>query len=135
MLRFSYLPSDFNPMLLVLGDQPNLRAFAGWLRVAARDGDMRHLEAAPFCRPGDTSVALELTARSEGLVVASSHDKRLTWRVETAHALAFADLVDALIAGGRRSGSDALVCGLVGEIPVKVSHGEFTDDFLVSNFP
>ena len=32
MLRIGFLPSDFNPMLLMLGEQEDLRALGGVLR-------------------------------------------------------------------------------------------------------
>ena len=38
MLRIGFLPSDFNPMLLMLGEAEDFRALAGVLRRFARDG-------------------------------------------------------------------------------------------------
>ncbi len=37
MLRVGFLPSDFNPMVLVLGEAEDLRLFAGVLRRFARE--------------------------------------------------------------------------------------------------
>jgi len=52
------------------------------------------------------------------------------WRLDPARAAAFAELVETLAASGRLAGSELLECGAADEIPVKVSRGEYTDDFL-----
>lgn len=135
MLRFSFMPSDFNPMLLVLGEPADLMAFAGWLRAFARDGVERRLESASFCRPSDTQVVLTRSEPPLGVAAISLQDKHLTWKIDAEHALDFARHVEELCDGRRKSGSATLVCEVMGEIPVKVSHGEFTDDFLVSLMP
>ena len=52
------------------------------------------------------------------------------WRLDAALADAFADQVDQLAAPSRAAGSELLECTTEEEIPVKVSRGEYTDDFL-----
>ena len=37
MLRIGFLPSDFNPMVLMLGEAEDLRLLAGVLRQFARE--------------------------------------------------------------------------------------------------
>jgi hypothetical protein len=113
MLRYSYLPSDYHPMLLVLGTPQDLGVLAQWLRRMAETGADNSLSSIPSIEPSDTDVTLTF------------RDK----------ALAFADRLENLCANGRRSGSEVLACDVIGEIPVKVSHGEFTDDFLVTLMP
>ena len=43
---------------------------------------------------------------------------------------AFADQIDQLAVPSRAAGSEILECTTEEEIPVKVSRGEYTDDFL-----
>ena len=53
------------------------------------------------------------------------------WRLNAEHATDFADRIDALAMPSRIAGSDVLACSQEEEaIPVKVSCGEYTDDFL-----
>ena len=40
MLRIGFLPSDFNPMVLMLGEADDLRLLAGVLRRFARERPM-----------------------------------------------------------------------------------------------
>ncbi len=58
MLRIGFLPSVFNPMLLMLGEQEDLRALGGMLRQFARDGGAVRLEELPFCAASGTRVTL-----------------------------------------------------------------------------
>lgn len=46
-------------------------------------------------------------------------------------ARGFADLVERLAHPSRLAGAEFLACGTDDEIPVKISHGEYTDDFLI----
>jgi hypothetical protein len=55
-----------------------------------------------------------------------------TWTVAPWQAEFFAEMVGDLAEPARKSGSAVLECGSIGEIQVKVSLGEFTDDFLAS---
>ena len=62
MLRFDYLPSDFNPMFLFLGERQDLTALAGLLRSFAsspRQLDVR--EQMPL-----DGVVLRLAGRLQG---------------------------------------------------------------------
>jgi hypothetical protein len=61
----------------------------------------------------------------------SANDKVLRWRLDRPTAEIFADMIDELARSDVKSGSQALICGDYREIPVKVSRGEFTDDYLV----
>jgi hypothetical protein len=58
--------------------------------------------------------------------------KALRWTLTADRAQAFGDEIEALALDPRGSGSVVLACGHHGEIPIKVSRGEFTDDFLVA---
>jgi hypothetical protein len=135
MLRLGFLPSDFNPMLLMLGEAEDFRALGGVLRRFAREGGTVSLDELAFCAAWRTRVVL--TAADAGTVAdgrLGMHPvdgaSRFEWRVDPARAAAFAELVETLAAPGRLAGSEMLECGTDDEIPVKVSRGEFTDDFI-----
>ena len=49
MLRVAFLPSDFNPMVLMLGEAEDLRALSFALRRFAREGGELLLDAQTFC--------------------------------------------------------------------------------------
>jgi len=56
-------------------------------------------------------------------------EQSFVWRLNEWQALNIADRIEALALEDSRSGSDIIEIGSEGEIPVKVSRGEFTDDF------
>jgi hypothetical protein len=119
MLRIAYLPSDFNPMVLVLGEAEDLHRLAATLRQFARE-------------PADAALensCVHLTASDGPLGVHASADTFL-WRLDSAHARTFADQIDSLAQPSRLAGSEILECTGEEEIPVKISRGEYTDDFL-----
>jgi hypothetical protein len=137
MLRLGFLPSDFNPMLLVLGEAQDLRALAGVLRGFARQGGSVALEELVFCAAWRTRVTLSDTGTNAGTVVAGplglhpvDNAEGFVWRLDAARAAAFAELIETLAAPERLAGSEMLECGTDDAIPVKVSRGEYTDDFL-----
>ncbi len=135
MLRLGFLPSDFNPMLLMLGEAEDFRALGGVLRRFARQGGSVALDQLAFCAAWRTRVMLTATVGETvadgplGLhpVDGATH---FEWRLDPVRAAAFAELVETLAAPGRLAGSEHLECGTDGEVPVKVSRGEYTDDFL-----
>jgi hypothetical protein len=135
MLRLGFLPSDFNPMLLMLGETEDLRALGGVLRRFARQGGAVALDELAFCAAWRTRVVLTDAGTDAG-VACGLHPADVAgcfvWRLDADRALGFADLVDVLAVPGRIAGSEILACGGEDEIPVKVSRGEYTDDFLRS---
>jgi hypothetical protein len=56
------------------------------------------------------------------------------WGLNAWQAERIAERIDRLTAADCKSGSDIIELGIEGELPVKISHGEFTDDFLVRTF-
>jgi hypothetical protein len=56
------------------------------------------------------------------------------WGLNAWQAEQIAERIEALTPPDQKSGSDIIELGVDGEIPVKVSRGEFTDDFLVRRF-
>ena len=131
MLRIGFLPSDFNPMLLMLGEAEDLRALGGTLRQFARGGTSLPLHEQNFCAARGVRVTLRRESGVLGLHHETGSADGFVWRLDTGHAEAFADQVDGLATAARRAGSEMLECASVEEeIAVKVSRGEYTDDFL-----
>ena len=128
MMRIGFLPSDFNPMILMLGEAEDCRALGGVLRRFARDGVDVVLGDLGFCQGAGTDV--RLTAASGSAGVQRCEGQAFLWRVPPETAAGFADRLDDLADPGRIAGSEALDCGTEDGIAVKVSRGEYTDDFL-----
>ncbi len=130
MLRIGFLPSDFNPMLLMLGEAEDFRALAGVLRYFARDPIGTRIDRLGFCRPGGTRLTLALAGGTQGVMRSRSDPDDVLWCLDAATAQGFADLVEGLAHPSRVAGAEFLACGIEEEIPVKISRGEYTDDFL-----
>ena len=129
MLRYEYMPSDFNPIFLILGDQGDLARLSATLRLFARQGGTMALaEQMPEFQP-QTPLTIASPGEVFGLRRSGPH---FVWYLNEWQALHVADRIEALAAPEARSGSDIFEIGSEGEIPVKVSRGEFTDDFLIS---
>lgn len=126
MLRVAFLPSDFHPMVLMLGEAEDLRLLAGALRRFAREKEDTSVDSLGFVS-ARTKLMLTGSPGPRGVQMA---EDGLMWRVDDGAALVFADQVDDLAAPARLAGSEILACGPADEIPVKVSRGEYTDDFL-----
>jgi hypothetical protein len=129
VLRLGYLPSDFNPMLLILCEAEDLRLLAGALRRFARELSDVRLDQLGFCTSPRTAVTMTASAGAPGIQPVA--DNSFVWRLNAQRATAFADQVDQLAAPSRAAGSEILQCSTEEEIPVKLSRGEYTDDFLV----
>ncbi|NUP75581.1 MAG: hypothetical protein HOQ07_13190 [Sinomonas sp.] len=132
MLRFDNMPSDFNPMFLFLGYREDLLALAKVLR---------DFESHPA--PIDVRTAIpEAGGRSQLTIIPGEGmdapyglrpapgDNHFTWMLNAWQAGQVADRIEALTPEDLKSGNDIIELGLEGEIPVKVSRGEFTDTFL-----
>jgi len=128
MMRIAHLPSDFNPMILMLGEAEDCRALGGVLRRFARDGQDVAFSDLGFCQAAGTGILL--TAASGPMGVQQCDGYPSIWRLTPSLAVAFADRLDDLADPGRVAGSEDLDCGTQDGIAVKVSRGEYTDDFL-----
>ncbi len=132
-----YMPCDFHPLLLVLGDAAQLRYFASILeRFAATGEPVDFGENGVFSE--DTRVILrELDPQGtekEGLWVKEKGETPiLDWRLSRERAEEFALDVLKTANGETRAGSSTLECEVLNEIRVKVSFGEFEDQFLLGN--
>jgi hypothetical protein len=127
-MRIGFLPSDFNPMILMLGEAEDCRAMSGVLRRFARDGDDVTLAALGFCQVAGADVLLTAAPGPAG--VQRCEGRTFVWRVPRALAAEFAERLDDLAEPGRVAGSEALDCGTRDGIAVVVSRGEYTEDFL-----
>ena len=131
MMRIGFLPSDFNPMILMLGEAEDCRALSGVLRRFARDGLDVAFGGLAFCQVVGADVLLTAAPGPAG--VQQPVGGAFVWRVPGAMAASFAERLDDLAEPGRIAGSEDLACGTEDGIVVKVSRGEFTDDFLIRN--
>jgi hypothetical protein len=128
MLRIGFLPSDFNPMVLILGEAEDFLALAGVLRRFARKPEPIRLDTLPFTQPGGARLILtEAEQQSRVELVGGAP----VWRLASGIALRFASQLDTLADPAMPAGSEMLECGTGEEIPVKASRGEYTDDFLL----
>src|SRR5262249_1422015 len=135
MLRFSYLPSDFHPMLLLLGEAEDLMKLATLLRLTVASGEAKELETASFAAPSDTRVVITAGEGPLGLGLRpdamAGTQKSFRWMLDAALARGYAAKLKALGAPGAKAGSGELFAARLGRTPVKVSRGEVTDDFLL----
>jgi hypothetical protein len=130
MMRIGFLPSDFNPMILMLGEAEDCRALGGVLRRFARDGEDVALGELGFCQVVGNDVLLTAAPGPAGVQPCRQH--AFIWRLPRDLAAGFAERLDDLAEPGRIAGSEELDCGTADGIAVKVSRGEYTDDFLRS---
>lgn len=128
MMRIGFLPSDFNPMILMLGEAGDCRALSGVLRQFSRDGVAVAFSKLAFCQL--TNADLLLTAEPGPAGVRQCEASGFLWHVPPETAAAFAERLDDLADPGRVAGSEDLDCGERDGIAVKVSRGEYTHDFL-----
>ncbi len=134
MLRMSHLPSDFHPLLLVLGDHTDLARFAEMLAAFARTGRPIQVGGEGGAFSTDTDVLLEpadgAPGRPRGLWRDPAKPGALRWTLSRDEAGAFALEVAELANSNAPAGSVTLECGILNEIRVKVSVGEWEDEFL-----
>jgi hypothetical protein len=134
MLRFDHLPSDFNPMFLFLGEKQDLAALANLLRSFAKSPrllDVRQQLSGAISRTTLRLVPVEDEAGDFGM---RQDQNGFRWALNRWQAEKIAERIELLTPAHQKSGSDIIELGVEGEIPVKVSLGEFTDDFLVRRF-
>lgn len=133
MLRMSFMPSDFHPILLVLGDRIELMAIADILREFARDGRTRNLSEIEIFS-SDTVVELvehtELEKEKPGLIRKNDQPGCFEWKLPRSYAADFADDISILVEKGEVAGSVTLECEVLDEIVVKISFGEWEDGYL-----
>jgi hypothetical protein len=128
MLRFEHMPSDFQPLFLFIGEASDLAALAKLLRRFA--DDPQPITVAERI-PGATSRdALTLAPADEEFGMRDLGGS-FAWKLNGWQAERIAERIEVLTPAENKSGSEIFEVGSEGEIPVKVSRGEFTDDFLI----
>jgi hypothetical protein len=129
MLRFEYMPSDFNPLFLFIGEGADLAALAKLLRrFADHPQEISVVERIP----GATSQTPLVLAPAGDEFGMRDLGGSFSWKLNDWQAARIADRIDLLTPSEAKSGSEIVEVGSEGEIPVKISRGEFTDDFLIS---
>jgi hypothetical protein len=135
MLRFDYLPSDFNPLFLFLGDGQDLAVLAALLRsFAERPRILVLAEHLPGSRSRTSISLVPEEGEKADFGVRADGSGGFRWGLNAWQAVQIAARIDLLTPAQNKSGSDIIELGVEGEIPVKISRGEFTDDFLVQRF-
>ncbi|WP_076858375.1 hypothetical protein [Bradyrhizobium mercantei] len=129
MLRFDYMPSDFHPIYLFLGDAADLTALANLLRKFSQSA--REVSVVDGIPGSKSRTGLTLVPADDEFGMREVNGS-FKWKLNAWQAARIAERIDLLTPEENKSGSDLLEVGSDGEIPVKVSRGEFTDDFLVS---
>jgi hypothetical protein len=132
----SYMPSDFHPVLLVLGTPPQLLVLAELFERFSQAGDDLALnEHGVFST--DTRVVLEeidLDGGAKPGLWPGEEPGALVWRLPKRYAWIFSNEVANLANSGDAAGSATLECDVLGEIRAKVSIGEWEDDYLTDDF-
>lgn len=129
MLRFEHLPSDFHPIFLFLGNDQELSELVALLRsFVERPRELSFAEELPIASKNTRLILLP----SQGeFGMRCSADGVFKWYLNSWQADQIAARIELLAQPGNKSGSEIFEVGAEGEIPVKVSKGEFTDEFLV----
>ena len=135
MLRFEYMPSDFNPLFLFLGESEDFAALAGTLRRFATSPATVDIGGSLTSARSNSHLSLVPEGGENGNYgLKQGEDGTFCWRLNAWQAQQIATRIKVLVPVENRSGSDIIELGSEGEIPVKISRGEFEDDFLISKF-
>jgi|TARA_R110002072_G_scaffold301937_1_gene482970 hypothetical protein len=132
----SYMPSDFHPILLVLGQTEDLMVLADALEKFSEQGGQLVLNDEGV---QSTDTRVELCEREPdggeklGLWPKNSGSMELAWRLPVGYARIFSDEVANLSASGEPAGSTTLECDVLGEVRVKVSIGEWEETYLTDD--
>ena len=130
MLRFEHMPSDFHPVFLFIGEAVDMTALADLLRrFSEKPQEILVTEAIP----GAVSRTMLTLAPGDGEFGMRNLGGKFSWKLNDWQAAQIAARIETLVSTENKSGSDIIEVGSDGEIPVKVSRGEFTDDFLISS--
>jgi len=128
MLRYEFLPSDFNPLFLFIGDSRDLAGLAEVLRRFARQPSKISMYQILSAFHPRTTVSLRPADLEFGM---RPKQEEFSWYLNAWQAEQIAAKIERLADEAEKSGSEIFEIGSDGEIPVKVSRGEFTDDFLI----
>jgi hypothetical protein len=124
MLRFEHMPSDFNPIFLFIGEATDLSALATLLRRFAEKPRETPVAEAIL---GSKSSSMLTLAPPDGEFGMRDLGGKFAWKLNDWQAEQIAERIETLVPP-----ENIVEVGSEGEIPVKISRGEFTDDFLVT---
>lgn len=130
MLRCHYLPSDFHPLLLIVGERGDMTRLAEVLSDFAEKGTPVAINALPGVSYSSCPMMLKQGEQSDRAGMIQLLDG-LQWNIDSPMALAYASEMMDMLTQGQHSGSCFLEIGYIDEIRVKVSFGEFDDDWLL----
>ncbi len=135
MLRYAFLPSDFHPQFLILGESSDIASLIRCLRDFATAMETTQVGHQP---PADGSKDVRLTLvpseATQGMHVSDTRPTEFEWRLNAEGAEVFATLIEEALNTPDPAGSVMLEVRAPGEIPVKISYGEFTEQFLIEDF-
>ena len=113
MLRMSFMPSDFHPILLILGTPEQLQNLVAAFETFSEQGGLLSLNENGLFST-DTTVSLEECAlegsEKPGLWQVSAGSTDLVWRLPKRFAWIFANEVANLANSGEVAGSVTLEC-------------------------
>ena len=134
MIRYGYLPSDFHPQFLILGDRQEIIGLMEEILDFSENGKCRTIEnAAQMATRNGAVLTLLSSDLSEGLVKTNAGNE-FEWRLDRDHACIFVSMIEEMIKTNLPSGSVFLELNHDTGIPVKVSFGEYTETFLLDDF-
>lgn len=133
MLRIHYMPSDFHPLLLIVGERSDVlqlqRLFED-LSFKTTKTDMHELE---FVAANSYPVVLIFSdAQKVNGLALQGGNKGMWWEINPRTALTFANEIGEALRAGNNSGSCFLEIGYIGEIRAKVVFEEFDDSYLLN---
>lgn len=134
MLRYAFLPSDFHPQFLILGDRADIGGLVAMLRTFAEGPASTPVaHQAPSEPAHEATLTLLPHPQTTGLHRGNAAGA-FEWRLDERGAALFADMIEEMLAEPEPAGSIMLEVRTPEEIPVKVSRGEFTENFLIDEF-
>lgn len=132
MLRCHDLPSDFHPLLLIVGERTDIPSLAAVCSRFAENGIPVALSTLSCVAHSTGPITISRCVGYErpGVFRAVETGAGLIWRMDKPTAQRYADELKALLDADLLSGSCFLELGYIDEIRVKVTFGEFDDSWL-----
>jgi hypothetical protein len=130
MLRYGFLPSDFHPLFLILGDEHDLGLLSGLLRRFS--ATPQTMDLATEIPQAAARATLHILPANGRYGLEQIGDTAFQWHLNAWQAEQITLRIEALCAAGTKSGSTIIELGVENEIPIKISRGEFTDDYLAT---
>lgn len=131
MLRYAFLKSDFHPQLLILGDRKDFSELASLLREFAKSPRPILIPKAPSSAP-ETNASLTICLADDPIGLRMPDDQTsFQWKINAEWAGFFSERVEKVAQTDDAAMSEILeIGGDLDEIPIKISRGEFTEEFL-----